>query len=155
MNVDVSEVRRNRTQSRGGLGKLNMGKLGMSTKLGKREISTLGLCWYLFHIFITDAGNREWWIEFWVCSSSSHQLWRLVCPVSLFFEWYSLLLFFVLLHACLSLPLSVQAVKQEVCWHASFSFYFWKTRGRKKPTNKSFKFSIEEHYHEIITGWAW
>ena len=37
VNVDVSEVRRNRTQSRGGLGKLNMGKLGMSTKLGKVE----------------------------------------------------------------------------------------------------------------------
>jgi hypothetical protein len=51
--------------------------------------------------------------------------------LSLSFSSDILCYFFVLLHACLSLPLSVQAVKQEVCWHASFSFLLSENRGRK------------------------
>ena len=42
MNVDVSEVRRNRNRTRTGTSKLNIGKLGMSGKLG--ECTELVVC---------------------------------------------------------------------------------------------------------------
>ena len=46
VNVDVSEVRRNRNRTRTGTGKLTMGKLGMSGKLGEWHCFFLNLLWH-------------------------------------------------------------------------------------------------------------